>query len=178
MMNDQNKTAEIRETKKPFNSAFYAEMDRISRFYPNKRAMLLPALHAAQAERGWISDTTMQDVGDFLGIPKTMVLEVVSFYHWFKMKPVGKYNLQFCNNIACWLRGSEDLIHQAETKCKVKLGETTKDGLFTVSEVECLGSCGTAPVCQINNDYHENLTPQQLDAFIDAAVASRARGEN
>lgn len=156
------------DTKK-FKSEFYAEMDRIARFYPNKRAMLLPALHAAQAERGWISDETMQDVGDFLGIPKTMVLEVVSFYHWFKMKPVGKYNLQFCNNIACWLRGSEDLIHHAEQKCKIGMGETTKDGMFTISEVECLGSCGTAPVCQINNDYHENLTVQQLDAFIEGA---------
>lgn len=153
--------------EKKFGNEFYAEMDRIQRFYPNKRAMLLPALHAAQGERGWISDETMQDVADFLGIPKTQVLEVVSFYHWFKMKPVGKYNLQFCNNIACWLRGSEDLIHHAEQKCKAKLGETTKDGLFTLSEVECLGSCGTAPVCQINNDYHENFDIQKLDKVLE-----------
>lgn len=158
-----------------FKSEFYAEMDRIARFYPNKRAMLLPALHAAQAERGWISDETMQDVGDFLGVPKTMVLEVVSFYHWFKMKPVGKFNLQFCNNIACWLRGSEELIHHAEQKCKIKMGETTKDGLITISEVECLGSCGTAPVCQINNDYHENFDRQALDQFIDKAAQGGAR---
>lgn len=152
---------------KKFGDKFYAEMDRIQRFYPNKRAMLLPALHAAQAERSWISDETMQDVADFLSIPKTQVLEVVSFYHWFKMKPVGKFNLQFCNNIACWLRGSEDLIHHAEQKCKMKLGETTKDGLFTISEVECLGSCGTAPVCQINNDYHENFDQQKLDKVLE-----------
>ena len=153
--------------EKKFGNEFYAEMDRIARFYPNKRAMLLPALHAAQSERGWISDETMQDVADFLGVPKTQVLEVVSFYHWFKMKPVGKYNLQFCNNIACWLRGSEELIEQAEQRCKIKMGETTKDGLFTISEVECLGSCGTAPVCQINNDYHENFDKQKLEKVLE-----------
>ena len=79
----------MRDSSNKFKNEFYAEMDRIARFYPNKRAMLLPALHAAQAERSWISDETMQDVADFLGIPKTQVLEVVSFYHWFKMKPVG-----------------------------------------------------------------------------------------
>jgi NADH-quinone oxidoreductase E subunit len=163
----------LRDSKNKFGAEFYAEMDRIQRFYPNKRAMLLPALHAAQKERGWISDETMQGVADFLEIPKTMVLEVVSFYHWFKMKPVGKYNLQFCNNIACWLRGSEDLIHQAEQKCKVKLGETTKDGLFTISEVECLGSCGTAPVCQINNDYHENFDRPKLEKVIENALEGR-----
>lgn len=153
--------------EKKFKDEFYAEMDRIQRFYPNKRAMLLPALHAAQKERGWISDETMQQVADFLGIPKTQVLEVVSFYHWFKMKPVGKYNLQFCNNIACWLRGSEELIHHAEKKCGVRMGETTKDGLFTVSEVECLGSCGTAPVMMVNDAYHENLTLEALDRLIE-----------
>jgi NADH-quinone oxidoreductase subunit E len=161
----------MRDTENKFLNPFYAEMDRIARFYPNKRAMLLPALHAAQAERGWISDETMQDVADFLGIPKTQV----SFYHWFKMKPVGKYNLQFCNNIACWLRGSEELIHHAEQKCKVKMGETTKDGLFTISEVECLGSCGTAPVCQINNDYHENFDRQKLDKVLEGALDAQQK---
>jgi NADH-quinone oxidoreductase subunit E len=146
-----------------FGKEFITEMERIQRFYPNKQAMLLPALHAAQAERGWISDTTMQDIADYLAIPKTRVKEVATFYHMFHLKPVGKFNLQFCNNIACWLRGSEDLIHHAEKKCGIQLGETTPDGLITISEVECLGSCGTAPVCQINDDYHENFDVQALE---------------
>jgi NADH-quinone oxidoreductase subunit E len=153
--------------EKKFGNEFYAEMDRIQRFYPNKQAMLLPALHAAQKDRGWISEDTMQDVADFLAIPKTRVKEVVTFYHMFHTKPVGKFNLQFCNNIACWLRGSEDLIHHAERKCGIRLGETTKDGRFTISEVECLGSCGTAPVCQINDDYHENFDQKTLDRFLE-----------
>jgi NADH-quinone oxidoreductase E subunit len=153
--------------EKKFSDEFYGEMDRIQRFYPNKRAMLLPALHAAQKERGWISDDTMQEVGDFLAIPKTMVKEVVTFYHMFHTKPVGKFNLQFCNNIACWLRGSEELIHHAEKKCGIGIGQTTKDGRFTISEVECLGSCGTAPVCQINDDYHENFDVKALDKVLE-----------
>lgn len=153
--------------EKKFGKEFYTEMSRIEGFYPNKQAMLLPALHAAQKERGWISDETMQDVADFLSIPKTKVKEVVTFYHMFHTKPVGKYNLQFCNNIACWLRGSEDLIHHTEKKCGVLMGETTKDGRFTISEVECLGSCGTAPVCQINDDYHENFDVKTLDRMLE-----------
>ena len=153
--------------EKKFSSDFYAEMDRIQKFYPNKQAMLLPALHAAQRDRTWISDATMQDIADFLEIPKTRVKEVATFYHMFHLKPVGRHNLQFCNNIACWLRGSEDLIRHAEKKCGIELGETTGDGRITISEVECLGSCGTAPVCQINDDYHENFDIRALDKALE-----------
>jgi NADH-quinone oxidoreductase E subunit len=149
-----------------FKAEFNAEMDRIRGFYPNTAAMLLPALHAAQKERGWISDETMQDIADYLQIPKTRVKEVVTFYHMFHLKPVGKYELQFCNNIACWLRGSEELIHHAEKKCGISMGETTKDKMFTITEVECLGSCGTAPVCRVNEDYHENLDLAAVDRLL------------
>jgi NADH dehydrogenase (ubiquinone) flavoprotein 2 len=149
-----------------FSKEFQEELERLQKFYPNKDALLLPALHAAQKERKWISDDTMQDIADYLGIPKTRVKEVATFYHMFHRKPVGKYNLQFCNNIACWLRGSEELIHHTEKKLGIGLHETTKDGMFTISEVECLGSCGTAPVCQINDNYHENLDAQSLDRMI------------
>lgn len=149
-----------------FSKEFLAEMARLEKFYPNKDALMLPAIHAAQKERGWISEETMQDIGDFLGVPKTRVKEVVTFYHMFHRKPVGKYNLQFCNNIACWLRGSEELISHAEKKLGIKMHETTKDGMFTISEVECLGSCGTAPVCQINDDYHEGLDVQSVDRLL------------
>ncbi len=149
-----------------FSKEFIEEMERLEKFYPKKDALLLPALHAAQRERGWISEETMEDIAAYLEIPKTRVKEVATFYHMFHRKPVGKYNLQFCNNIACWLRGSEELIEHAEKKLGVRLHETTKDGLFTISEVECLGSCGTAPVCQINEDYHENFDAQALDRVI------------
>ncbi len=152
--------------EKKFTKEFLAEMDRIRKFYPNKRAMLLPALHAIQKDRDWLSDETMQDIADYLEIPKTQVKEVATFYHMFHTKPVGKHNLQFCNNIACWLRGSEGLIHYAEEKLGIKMGETTKDGRFTITEVECLGSCGTAPVCQLNDNYKENFNKETLDRLL------------
>lgn len=150
-----------------FSENFHKEMKRLEKFYPNKDALLLPALHAAQKEKGWLSEDTMQAVADELKIPKTRVAEVATFYTMYNKKPVGKYHLQMCNNIACWLRGSEDLIHQLEKKLGVKLGETTKDGRFTLNEVECLGSCGTAPVCQINDDYHENISSESVSRLLE-----------
>lgn len=154
-----------------FSKEFYAELERIKSFYPKKEAMLLPALHAAQKDRGWLSEETMEDVGKELDMPKTRVKEVATFYTMYYKKPVGKYNFQFCNNIACWLRGSEELIHHVEHKYGIRLGETTKDGMITLSEVECLGSCGTAPVCQVNDDYHENLDLRALNRLLEEVRA-------
>lgn len=144
-----------------FSDSFHKELKKLEKFYPNREALLLPALHAAQKEKGWLSDETMAAIAEELSLPKTRVMEVATFYTMYNKKPVGKYHLQFCNNIACWLRGSEDLIHAMEKKLGIKLGETTKDGRFTLNEVECLGSCGTAPVCQINDDYHENFSKEE-----------------
>lgn len=152
---------------KTFSKEFFTEMENLQKFYPNKEALLLPALHAAQKERGWISEETMDEIATYLGIPKTRVKEVTTFYTMFNKKPVGKFHVQVCNNIACCLRGSEELIHGMEKKYDIKLGETTKDGKYTLSEVECLGSCGTAPVCQVNEDYHENLTPDSFNHLLE-----------
>lgn len=143
------------------------EIERIQKYYPTKEALLLPVLHAAQRAEGWLSDATMGVVAEKLELPVTKVKQVASFYTMFNKKPVGKCHLQVCNNIACWLRGSEDLIHGLEKKLGIQLGETTPDGKFTLAEVECLGSCGTAPVAQINDDYHENLTASDLDRVIE-----------
>ena len=144
-----------------------AEIERIHKFYPTREALLLPVLHAAQRAEGWLSDDTMKVVAEKLEMPVTKVKQVASFYTMFNKKPVGKCHLQVCNNIACWLRGSEELIHKIEKKLDVQLGETTADGRFTLTEVECLGSCGTAPVAQINDDYHENLTAADVDRIIE-----------
>lgn len=146
--------------------AIDSEIEKIQKFYPNKEALLLPVLHAAQRAEGWLSDETMAVVAERLELPKPKVKQVASFYTMFLKKPVGKCHLQVCNNIACWLRGSEKLIHHIEHKLGIQLGETTTDGIFTLSEVECLGSCGTAPVAQVNDDYHENLTVAGVDELI------------
>ena len=152
---------------KALSKEFHEEIDRLAKFYPTKDALMLPALHAAQRERGWISEEVMDLVAEKIGVPKTRVKEVVSFYTMFLKKPVGKHHLQFCNNIACWLRGSEKLIHETEYKLGIHLGETTEDGKFTISEVECLGSCGTAPVCQVNDDYHEDLDEKKVNKLLE-----------
>jgi NADH:ubiquinone oxidoreductase subunit E len=85
----------------------------------------------------------------------------------YNKKPVGKYNIQFCANISCMLRGADNLIEHLEHKLGIKVGETTSDGLFTLKEVECLGSCGTAPMMQVNNDYYEDLTSEKVDNLLD-----------
>lgn len=149
------------------SKAIDAEIERIHKFYPTKEALLLPVLHAAQRAEGWLSDDTMTLVADKLEMPKPKVKQVASFYTMFLKKPVGKCHLQVCNNIACWLRGSEKIIHHIEHKLGIQLGETTPDGKFTLAEVECLGSCGTAPVVQVNDDYHENLSIEQVNALIE-----------
>lgn len=149
------------------NKAVDAEIERIQRFYPTKEALLLPVLHAAQRAEGWLSEETMAFVASRLDMPPAKVRQVASFYTMFNKKPVGKCHLQICNNIACWLRGSEEIIHHVEKRLGLQLGEMTPDARFTLSEVECLGSCGTAPVAQVNDDYHENLTIADVDRLIE-----------
>lgn len=149
------------------SKAIDAEIERIQKFYPTREALLLPVLHAAQRAEGWLSDDTMAVVAEKLEMPKPKVKQVASFYTMFLKKPVGKCHLQVCNNIACWLRGSEKIIHHIEHKLGIQLGETTADGRFTLSEVECLGSCGTAPVAQVNDDYLENLSIESINGLIE-----------
>lgn len=148
--------------------AIDAEIDKKQRFYPNKEALLLPVLHAAQRAHGWLPHEVMELIAESLDLPLPKVKQVASFYTMFYKKPVGKCHLQVCNNIACYLRGSADVIHYIENKLGILPGETTKDGLFTLTEVECLGSCGTAPVVQVNDDYHESLTKADLDKILEA----------
>jgi len=104
----------------------------------------------------------MKYAAELLGISEEQVLGVVTFYTMFNTKPIGKYHLQVCTNVSCMLKGAYDLLKKLEKELNIKKGETTSDGLFTISEVECLGSCGTAPVVQINEDYYENLNEEKL----------------
>jgi NADH-quinone oxidoreductase E subunit len=134
--------------------------------YPTSKAALLPTLWIAQEQYGWISEDTMKEVASILGIPFGQVLGVVSFYSMLHRKPVGKFHLQVCTNISCQLLGAEKLADYLCKKCGVKLGETSADGRYTVSEVECLGSCGTAPMMQINDEYYENLTKERIDHIL------------
>ena len=134
--------------------------------YPNARAAILPTLHLAQREFGWISPETMEYVGKLLGLEPIKVLEVVTFYTMFHRKPPGKYHLQVCTNISCALTGGQGLYRHLSKKLCLKSGETSPDGKFTLTEVECLASCGTAPMMQVNDKYHEHLTPEKADQLL------------
>lgn len=133
----------------------------------HKQSALLAALHIVQEENGGhLTDELMAALADYLEIPKIAVLEVASFYFMYDLHPTGKYKLYVCTNIACQLRGSEEIMNHLKERLKVNKGETTKDGLFTLKEWECLGGCIGAPMMQINKDYYENLTPARVDEIL------------
>ncbi len=138
--------------------------------YPEGRqkSALLPVLHIAQAEfDGWLSSEVMDYVASILNIKPIEVYEVASFYSMYNLKPVGKCLLEVCRTGPCMLNGAEDLVAHFENKLNIKDGETTADGMFTLKTVECLGSCGTAPMLQCGADYYENLDNQKADALLD-----------
>ena len=153
--------------KKQLSEKFYKQIEKMKPRYPTNQALLLPALHFAQDEFGWISDEIMDEVALAIDIPAPVVREVITFYTMYNLKPVGKFHLQFCTNISCALMGSEELLTHCEKKLGIEAGETSADKKFTITEVECLRACGTAPCVQINNDYYENLTADRLDKVLD-----------
>lgn len=156
---------------KILSQKFYDEMAKLEPRYPTKVALLLPALHAAQDELGWLSPETMEEIGAYIGIHPAQVKEVASFYTMYNLKPVGKYHLKVCTNVACCLRGAYDVVEHAEKKLGIKVGQTTPDKKFTLHEEECLGACGTAPAMMLNNDYVENLDVRKMDEVLDRLLA-------
>ncbi len=153
---------------KILSQKFYQEMAKLEPRYPSKVALLLPALHAAQDETGWLPPEVMEEIGQYIGIHPAQVREVASFYTMYNLEPVGKYHLKICTNVACCLRGAEKLLEHCEKKFGIECGETTHDKRFTLMEEECLGACGTAPAMTLNNDYHENLNPEKLNRLLES----------
>ncbi len=135
--------------------------------YPYKKAAILPALTVAYKQLGYVDDKIYKEISKVINVPYVEIAEAATFYTMFPKKPRGKYLLQVCNNISCALLGSDSMIKHLEGKLGIKKDETTEDGLFTLISVECLGSCCTAPMIQINDDYHENLNRQKLDKILD-----------
>jgi NADH-quinone oxidoreductase subunit E len=134
--------------------------------YPNKRAVLLPALHAVQHAHGWIPMQALEEVAAFLELAPAEVLDTATFYEEYWLKPKGQYLVQVCRSLACEVCGSRDLIDHLSGKLGVENGETTIDGRFTLMELECLGACEFAPVMLLNDVLHENLTAPKVDALI------------
>ena len=133
---------------------------------PDKHSLLIPALAMAQKDFGYVSTEAMELIANDLGVTVAEVKAVATFYTMFNKKPVGKYHIQVCQNLTCSILGAEPLITYLEKKLGISCGETSKDKMFTLSRVECLGACGTAPVMQINDDYYENLTTQKIDEIL------------
>ena len=151
---------------KLLSQKFYDQIKKLEPRYPTKVALLLPALHAAQDETRWLSPEVMEEIGACLGIHPAQVREVASFYTMYNLKPVGKYHLKICTNVACCLRGADELVQHCEKKFGVSVGGTSADRRFTLNEEECLGACGTAPAMMLNDDYYENLDAQRLDQIL------------
>jgi len=153
-----------------FSDDALALVQRIIKRYPEgkHKSAILPVLHIAQAEfGGWLSSDTMDYVATILNIQSIEVYEVASFYSMFNLRPVGKCVIEVCRTGPCWLLGAEDIVKYMEKKLNIKEGQTTADGMFTLKAVECLASCGTAPMMQVGQKYHECLTIDKIDTILD-----------
>jgi len=143
-----------------------AEIEQLKAKYPDARSVLLPALDIAQREVGYLPPAALRAVAEAVGLPAIEVESVASFYSMFYRHPVGRHVIQVCTNVSCSLMGAEHIVDVLQRKLGIAAGETTFDGQFTLRTVECLGSCGTAPVVQINDDYYENVTEARLDEIL------------
>ncbi|HYV25544.1 MAG TPA: NADH-quinone oxidoreductase subunit NuoE [Pyrinomonadaceae bacterium] len=150
-----------------FSAEVEAEIDRHIAKYPIKRSAIIPLMFIVQRERGYLDPPGVQYLANRLQLRVTDIWEVATFYSMLQTQPVGKYHIQICKTLSCKIMGEGKITEQVCNKLGIKPGETTPDGKFTVSLVECLGSCGTAPMFQLNFDYHENLTPEKVDQILD-----------
>ncbi len=146
---------------------FKEKAERLKAHYPRTDAALIPLLLELQKERGFVAEEAIDELAKFLGLPYSRVKAVVSFYTMFNREPSGKYHLQVCRNISCHMAGAPGLLARLRAKLGIAEGETTADGLFTLSAVECLGACGSAPVMQVNETYFEKLDEARLDALLE-----------
>ena len=145
--------------------------------YPRSRSALIPLLHVAQQQDGWVTDEAMAHIGELLGLTPAEVLGTCSFYEMFKREPVGTYLVNVCTNISCQLLGGEELLEHVEERLGVKAGATTADGMFTVEDVECIAACTEAPCLQVNYRYFHRITHQGFDALVDDLRAGRRSEE-
>ena len=150
-----------------FSDEFETRFTMMVGHYPTKRSVLVPTLLYAQDEIGYLSDEVIQEIARRLELTELDVRNVISYYSMLTTKPRGKYNVQVCTNIACMLRGGEELFAHCRKKVGIGHKQTTQDGRFTLEEVECIGACSWAPAIQVNYDFHEKLTVEKLDKVLD-----------
>lgn len=141
--------------------------ERIIPRYATRQAALLPALHMVQHEYGWVPPQAMLEIADLLGLRPADVIDTASFYEEYWLKPKGEHLVQVCRSIACEFCGQREITEACKRKLGIDVGETTDDGKFTLVELECLGSCGTAPAALVDETLHENLTPAKMEQILD-----------
>lgn len=150
-----------------FSPETQAKFDRLVTRYPQKKAALIPTLWLAQEELGWLPPEALAHCAQVLDLPPSKAYSVASFYTMFNLKPVGRYKIEVCRTLSCAMCGAFEVIDHLERKLGIHLGETTPDGKFTLMTQECLASCGTGPMLQINGKrYHENLNAEKLDELL------------
>jgi NADH-quinone oxidoreductase subunit E len=144
------------------------EFDKLKQRFPKgfESSLVLPCVRRIQEDRGFVADSDIDGLVEYLGVPRIQIEEVLSYYTQFRRKPIGRWHLQTCRNVSCSMCGAERLMDHIKRTLKVEAGETTPDGRFTFSTVECLGSCGTAPVMMVNDTYHESMSPEKVDALL------------
>jgi NADH-quinone oxidoreductase subunit E len=129
-------------------------------------SLVLPCVRRIQEDRGFVADSDIDGLVEYLGVPRIQIEEVLSYYTQFRRQPIGRWHLQICRNVSCSMCGAERLMAHIRSTLGIGPGETTADGRFTFSTVECLGSCGTAPVLMVNETYHESVSPEKIDALL------------
>lgn len=140
--------------------------EKIAARYPDRRSAILPLLHLVQRERGYVAPDDCEAIAEFLELEAAEVQSVASFYTMLSREPVGKHTIWVCTNISCMLNGAESILEHISAKLGIKPGETTQDKMFTLRVAECLGSCGTGPMMQIDDRYYENLTQEKVDKIL------------
>jgi len=159
-----------------FNADNLKQAKAIVAKYPKgrQRSAIVPLLDIAQRQSGgWLPRNAIESVADFLEIPHIWAYEIATFYSMFNLKPVGKYFIQVCRTTPCWLRGSDEITKKCKYELGIEIGETTEDGNFTLTEVECLGACVNAPMVQINDDFYEDLSPEIMGKMLEDLAAGK-----
>ena len=136
--------------------------------YPEKNPVVMKALYIGQEQNGYISNEVIKEVANLLEMPSEEVLGVVTFYTMYHRKPMGKYHIQVCTNVSCMLRGGYEIWDNVKEKLGIENLEVTEDSIFSLEEVECMGSCGTAPMIAVNEDYYENLSKEKVEEILES----------
>ena len=151
-----------------------ARFEKLQNAYPVKRSALIPMLMYAQDEFGFVSDEMIAEIAGRLDLRTVQVEETLEYYSMLHRKPVGKHHVQVCTNVACMLRGGYDILEQAKKRLEIGHKEVTKDGVFSLEEVECIGACSWAPALQVSYDFHHNVTFEKLDQIIESCAKTNA----